>query len=120
MTPTYPTVEVTSVAGLRGWLAEHHASEPGVVLVTWKKADPQRHVPYDEVVRQALCFGWIDSSARRVDEQRTSIVLTPRRARSRWSASNRQRVVELVEAGLMEPAGLAAIEVAHAAGTWDG
>ena len=120
MAPTYPRVEVTSSAELRAWLAEHHTSAPGVLLVTWKKADAERHVPYDEVVRQALCFGWIDSVARRVDEQRTSIVLTPRRARSRWSASNRQRVAELTETGLMAPAGTAAVEVARETGTWDG
>lgn len=106
------------MAELRAWLAEHHTTEPGVWLVTWKKGD-RRHVAYDDVVRQALCFGWVDSQSRGVDEHRTAVALTPRRPRSRWSASNRQRVAELLAAGLMEPAGLAAVAAAKRDGTWE-
>ncbi len=60
---TWPQVEVTSVAELRAWLAENHDALDRAWLITWKKADPDRHVSYEELVRQLLCFGWIDSTA---------------------------------------------------------
>jgi uncharacterized protein YdeI (YjbR/CyaY-like superfamily) len=113
----YPQVEVESRAELRRWLEEHHATSTGIRLVTYKKADP-RYLPYEHVVEEALCFGWIDSKARRVDELRTSLVLTPRKTRSNWSPPNRERVERLLAAGLMEPAGRAAVERAKADGTW--
>lgn len=114
-----PQLEITSAAELRDWLEEHHANEPGVWLVTWKKsADPARHVTYEEVVREVLCFGWIDSQARPLDDQRSQLMLTPRKPRSGWSRPNKVRVAELTAAGLMRPAGLAVVEAAKASGTW--
>ena len=85
--------------------------------MTYKRGDP-RYLPYEHVVEEALCFGWIDSKARRVDERRTSIVLTPRKPRSNWSGPNRERVERLVAADLMAAAGFAAIERAKVDGTW--
>jgi uncharacterized protein YdeI (YjbR/CyaY-like superfamily) len=114
----YPQVEVESREELRRWLEANHETSPGIWLVTYKKGDP-RYLPYEHVVEEALCFGWIDSKARRVDDRRTSIVLTPRKPRSNWSAPNRARVERLLAAGLMTPAGVAAIERAKADGTWD-
>ena len=116
--PERTTLEITDVAQLRSWLVEHQDAD-GVWLVTWKRsADPERHVPYDAVVRECLCVGWIDSQARGVDDERTSILLTPRRPGSGWARTNKQRVVELTEAGQMLPRGLAAIEEAKASGAW--
>lgn len=114
----YDQVEVTSADELRAWLAAHHADSPGVWLVTYKKAVADRYVPYEDVVRVALCFGWIDGQGRGVDERRTSLLLTPRRPRSGWSRPNKRRVAELTADGLMEPAGLAVVEAAKASGTW--
>lgn len=112
-------VEVTSRAEWRAWLEQHHDTSPGVWLVTWKKAAGDRHVSYEEIVREALCFGWVDSQAKGIDAQRTSITMTPRRPGSRWTQRNRERVEELEAAGLMTPAGRAEIDAARANGAWD-
>jgi uncharacterized protein YdeI (YjbR/CyaY-like superfamily) len=107
---TWPKVEVTSVDELRAWLAEHHNTLERAWLITWKKGDPNRHVSYEQLVRQLLCFGWIDSTARRVDDERSGLLIARRRPKSGWSRPNKLRVAELIEAGLMQPAGQAAID----------
>jgi uncharacterized protein YdeI (YjbR/CyaY-like superfamily) len=112
-------LEVTDVAQLRAWLAEHHETATGVWLVTWKRStDPDRHVAYEDVVRECLRVGWIDGQARGVDERRSSIRLTPRRLGSGWARTNQQRVAELTEAGLMLPRGQAVVDEARASGAW--
>jgi uncharacterized protein YdeI (YjbR/CyaY-like superfamily) len=112
-------VEVRSRAEWCAWLQEHHATSPGVWLVTWKKAAGERHVSYEDIVREALCFGWVDSQAKGVDAERTSITMTPRRPGSGWSKPNRDRVAELEAAGLMHPSGAAAVAAAHQDGSWE-
>jgi uncharacterized protein YdeI (YjbR/CyaY-like superfamily) len=67
-----------------------------------------KSMPYEDVVREALCFGWIDSLIRRLDEDRYALKVTPRRSTSKWSDPNRKRWLELKNAGLLTPAGLAA------------
>jgi uncharacterized protein YdeI (YjbR/CyaY-like superfamily) len=115
----YPQVEVTSRDEWRAWLAANHDSLLGVWLVTFKRAaDPERYVSYDAVVEEALCFGWIDSRARGVDASRSSLLVTPRRAGSGWSRSNKERTERLEAAGLIETAGLAVIDTARADGSW--
>ena len=114
----YELVEVETRAEWRRWLAENHATSPGAWLVSWKRATGKPAVGYDESVEEALCFGWIDSLQRSVDAERTRQLFTPRRPRSNWSRSNRERVERLLAAGLMEPAGLAAVEVAKERGAW--
>jgi uncharacterized protein YdeI (YjbR/CyaY-like superfamily) len=79
---------------------------------------PDLYLPYEELVLEALCFGWIDGQARGVDEERTSLLLTPRKPKSGWSRPNKKRV-ELLEAeGLMTDAGHRAIAVAKENGSW--
>lgn len=113
------SVQVESRAEWRAWLEEHHADSPGVWVVTFKKIAGARHVPLGDLIDEAVCFGWVDSQAHGVDEQRTSITMTPRRPGSRWTQRNRDRVDALEEAGLMHPAGRAAVEAAKASGAWD-
>ena len=115
---TLPRVEVTSVEELRAWLAEHHDTLDRAWLITWKKGDSDRHVSYEQLVRQLLCFGWIDSTAKRVDEERSGLLIARRRPKSGWSRPNKIRVAELIEAGLMQPAGQAAIDQAKESGAW--
>lgn len=115
----YEQVEFATAAELREWLAEHHTASPGIWAVYGKKAAGERWIPYEEVVRQALCFGWVDIRGRGLDETRTQMLLTPRRAKSSWSASNRQRVADLEAAGLMTDAGRAAVQAAQVGGTWE-
>ena len=69
MSAEYPQVEVDSRDALRRWFEQHHETSGGIWLVTYKKGDP-RYLPYEHIVEEALCFGWIDSKARRIDELR--------------------------------------------------
>jgi uncharacterized protein YdeI (YjbR/CyaY-like superfamily) len=111
-------VELEDRADWRRWLREHHRSSAGVWLVTSKKSAGRPRVDYDAAVEEALCFGWVDSKSRSVDEERTSLYFTPRKPRSAWSESNVARVAKLTKAGLMRKAGLDAVEEAKSIGTW--
>lgn len=113
-----PKIEVTSRAQLRAWLDAHHADSGSIWLVTWKRQTPDRHVPYDAIVEEALSFGWVDSLPRKLDAERTMLRLSPRKPGSAWSAANKARVERLTTAGSMMPAGLAMVEAAKADGTW--
>lgn len=117
-TDNYPQVEITSRAQWRGWLQKHHASSTGIWLVTHKKSQGDKHVPYADVVEEALCFGWIDSVGRKMDSERSGLLLTPRKARSGWSAVNKTRIKKLEAAGLMTEIGAEKIREAKANGTW--
>jgi uncharacterized protein YdeI (YjbR/CyaY-like superfamily) len=92
----------------RKWLGKHHASSPGVWLVFWKDHTGVKSIPYEDSVREALCFGWIDSLIKRLDDDRYARKFTPRKPASKWSDSNRKRWAELKAAGLLTSAGLAA------------
>jgi uncharacterized protein YdeI (YjbR/CyaY-like superfamily) len=113
-----PQVHLERREDWRVWLAEHHATADGVWLVSWRTVTGRPAVGYDAAVEEALCFGWIDSLARKLDEERGMQLFTPRRPGSRWSRSNKERVARLEAAGLIEPAGAAVIEAARADGSW--
>ena len=113
----YPRVQVASRQELRAWLSENHASSPGCWLVTWKKGRGP-YLPYADLVRELLCFGWIDSKGQRVDDDRTSLLITPRRPGSGWSRVNKEHLEVLLAEGRMHPSGLAAVEQAKADGSW--
>jgi uncharacterized protein YdeI (YjbR/CyaY-like superfamily) len=114
----YERVHVETRADWRRWLAANHARSPGAWLVSWRTATGRPAVGYAESVEEALCFGWIDSIARTIDGERSRQLFSPRRPASRWSRSNKERVERLLAAGLMEPAGIAAVERAKASGAW--
>ena len=105
-------------AGWRAWLIANHATSSGVHLVSWRRGSGKTSVGYEEAVEEALCVGWIDSVAGRLDEQRGLQWFSPRRPTSGWARTNKARVERLIAAGLMLPAGLAAIEEAKRNGTW--
>lgn len=107
------------VAGWHSWLLDNHDASTGVLLALTRKGGTVTSLTYEEAVLEAVCFGWIDSMARRRDEQTTFITMTPRTKRSPWSASNRERVARLEAEGRMQPSGLAAVEAARADGRWD-
>ena len=98
---------VTTREAWRSWLVEHHASVTEVWLVYHKPASGKPRIPYEDAVEEALCFGWIDSLVRRLDENRFAQKFTPRAAKSRWSDLNRARFAKVVREGRMTPAGLA-------------
>ena len=112
-------VEVTGRAQWRAWLKKHHARTVGIWLVHWKKAHPDKHIGYEAIVQEALCFGWIDSLPRKLDEHRSMLYLSPRKPKSVWSAINKQHVERLIAAKRMAPAGLRAIATAKANGSWN-
>jgi uncharacterized protein YdeI (YjbR/CyaY-like superfamily) len=91
----------------RAWLQEHHETETEIWLVYPKKHTGQPRVPYDDAVEEALCFGWIDSIARRIDDDRFAQKFTPRKDTGNWSAPNLERMERLIAEGRMTPAGLA-------------
>lgn len=105
-------------AGWRSWLARNHATSEGVWLTYYRASTGRRRLSWEDAVREALCFGWIDSKVQPIDDERYRQVFTPRKPQSGWSAINKAYVAELTEAGLMTEAGRAAVEVAKANGAW--
>jgi uncharacterized protein YdeI (YjbR/CyaY-like superfamily) len=103
----------------RAWLDEHHGDSPGVWLVMTKKGGTVTALTYEDAVLEAVAHGWIDSQARRRDDQTQCMRMTPRGQRSPWSASNVARVARLESEGRMHAAGRAAVDAARADGRWD-
>lgn len=120
--PALPLVMVTSRAQWRAWLDGEHARSAGVWAVTVKKsalAVGEDYVSAVDLNEECLCFGWIDSKPGRIDERLTALLCTPRKPGSGWSKVNKDRLTGLLAAGLVAPAGLAAIEGAKADGSWN-
>ena len=97
----------------RRWLAKHHASSPGFWLLRHKQHSGVKSMPYEDLVHEALCFGWIDSLIKRLDGNRYAIKVTPRQPTSKWSDLNRKRWKELKAAGLLAAPGLSAAPTAN-------
>ncbi|GIF00789.1 YdeI/OmpD-associated family protein [Paractinoplanes rishiriensis] len=95
---------------LRTWFEQHHETAPELFLGYWKKGSGRTGVSHTEAIEQALCFGWIDSVGRRIDDQRYQVRFTPRRKGSVWSTINVAKIADLTERGLMRPAGRRAFE----------
>lgn len=100
----------------RQWLEQHAATSRGVWVVYDK--GPQRALKYDDIVEEALCYGWIDSRPRSRNDRQAMLYVAPRKPRSAWSLVNKERVERLLAAGLMRSAGLATVEAAKASGAW--
>jgi uncharacterized protein YdeI (YjbR/CyaY-like superfamily) len=97
----------------RQWLAKHHASSDGIWLVRHKQHTAVDSMSYEELACEALCFGWIDSLVKRLDNDRYAIKVTPRKPTSKWSDINRRRWNRLKVEGMLAPAGLAAAPTAN-------
>ena len=102
-----------SPAALRAWLDEHSTTSRELFVGFWKVGSGRQTLNWQQTVDEALCVGWIDSTQRRLDDQRHYIRLTPRRRNSVWSAVNVRRVPELAAEGRMTPAGLAVFTERH-------
>ena len=105
-------------AELREWLAASHESVRRVWLASWKTETGKPRIEYEELVEELLCFGWIDSRAGTLDDDRSILLLTPRNPKSGWSRPNKERVERLERAGLMTDAGRRAIAAAKENGAW--
>jgi uncharacterized protein YdeI (YjbR/CyaY-like superfamily) len=100
------TLDVSSAAAWRKWLAKNHASESEIWLIFHKQHTGRPTIEYEGAVDEALCFGWIDSLIRRLDEDRYARKFTPRKLDSRWSTANRKRFAKLKAEGRVMPVGL--------------
>ena len=103
----------------REWLDKNHDSSPSIWLIVYKKNSGKIGVSLEDVVEEALCFGWIDSKLNVVDEKRFKLLLTPRKPKSIWSKQNKQRAEKLIQQGLMMAAGLKKIEATKKDGSWN-
>lgn len=109
--PKPDTVEIfAKAADFRAWLKSHHADADELWVGRYKKGVAKVSMTYAESVEEALCYGWIDGIARRIDDEVVAQRFTPRRATSSWSAVNIAKVAELERTGRMHPAGLRAFE----------
>ncbi|GAB3034542.1 YdeI/OmpD-associated family protein [Spirosoma pulveris] len=112
------SVHAESPEAWRQWLAENHATETSVWLAIYKKASGRPSVTYDQAVDEALCFGWIDSSARKGDTDHYFQFFARRNPKSNWSGVNKAKVAKLIHAGKMTEAGMAMVDLAKQTGTW--
>lgn len=114
----FPIYHAESQLQWRSWLEHNHGSVRGVWLCSWRSGTGRPRCPYPEAVEEAICFGWIDSTARHLDDDRGLQLFTPRKTKSPWSRLNRRRAAEMERRGLMTDAGRAAIDAAKANGWW--
>ncbi|MFH8251118.1 YdeI family protein [Microbacterium sp. B2969] len=111
-------VVARDAATWRAWLEQNHASSKGAWLVRPRPGSDLELIDYEDAILQALCFGWIDGPVRSFDEQTGGLWFAPRRASSGWAATNKARLLLLEEQGLMADAGVKAVELAKANGSW--
>jgi uncharacterized protein YdeI (YjbR/CyaY-like superfamily) len=114
----YPIYHAETRARWRTWLEAHHDDARGVWLCSWRTGTGRTVCPYPEAVEEAICFGWIDSTVKVLDDERRIQLMTPRKPKSTWTRLNRQRVADMEAAGLMTDAGRRAVEAAKANGWW--
>lgn len=111
-------VEVRSRNELRAWLEAHHRQSESIWLAHYKKGS-DHYLPFDEIVAEAICWGWIDSLPRKLDDNRTMHRLSPRRAGSNWSARNKCLAEAAIRSGRMSQPGQQAIDRAKKDGSWN-
>ncbi len=109
---------VTSRDDWRAWLRRNHDTKKEVWLIYYKKQTGKPSIPYDDSVEEALCFGWIDSIIKKIDDEKFARKFTPRKAKSKWSEANKKRAKRMMKEGKMEEAGLARIMEAKKGGEW--
>jgi uncharacterized protein YdeI (YjbR/CyaY-like superfamily) len=103
----------------RKWLEKNHASYDGVYLIFYKVASNEPSMRWEEAVKVAICYGWIDSTVKRIDEERRKQHFTPRKTKSVWSKLNKTYIEQLIADNLIHASGLKSIEVGKKNGSWD-
>lgn len=116
---TLKKVEVKSLKELRSWLKKNHLQKESIWLITYKKSVPDFYINYSDIVDEALCFGWIDSLPRTLDENRKMLRLSPRKKGSAWSKINRDKVNRLLAEGRLTKFGLNIVKRAQEDGSWN-
>jgi len=102
---TLKTLDAQTPERWRTWLATHHDSDTEVWLVFYKRHTGRPSITYEDAVDEALCFGWVDSLIRKLDDARYARKFTPRKLDSKWSTANRKRYAQLKANGRLMPAG---------------
>lgn len=105
-------------AAWREWLLNNHQTEQSVYLIYWKKSSGRVNLVWEEAVEEALCFGWIDSVKKSMDQDRFMQLFTPRKPNSNWSKINKDKITILSEAGKMHLSGLKSVSLAKENGSW--
>lgn len=103
----------------RQWLHENHDRYKGVELVFYRVGSEHESMRWEDAVQVAICYGWIDSTVRRIDEERRRQLFTPRKDKSVWSKLNKTYIEQLTKDGLMHESGLRKIETAKSNGSWE-
>ena len=94
---------VTNRDDWRNWLEEHYRNEKEIWLIYYRKQEGKPRIPYNEAVEEALCFGWIDSIIKNLDQERYAQRFTPRKPQSKFSQTNKERLKKLIEQGKVMP-----------------
>lgn len=110
---------IEEIIQLRNWLKENCSQKESVWLVKWKKDVGKEYISYDEIVDELMCFGWVDSLPRKLDEKKTMLRISPRNPNSNWSKVNKEKVERLIKDGKMEKPGLKMVERAKSNGAWN-
>jgi uncharacterized protein YdeI (YjbR/CyaY-like superfamily) len=122
MQDRFEKVEIRSQAEWHQWLKQNHTQSESIWVVTFKKNRKdggENHVPWVQIVEEAICFGWIDSRVAKLDDDRSMVLVSPRKPTSAWSRVNKDLVARLESEGRLQPAGLAKIGAAKANGLWN-
>lgn len=114
----FPVYHPVDLAAWRAWLAANCETTRGVWVVSWRSGSGRARVEYVDLVEEAICFGWIDSTVNTLDAERGMQLMTPRKPKSGWTRLNRRRVEAMEEQGRMTDAGRRAVEAAKANGWW--
>jgi len=117
-TENFQKVEVKSTQELREWLEENYSQKESIWLVTYKKHRGDKYVSVQDILDEVLCFGWVDGIRRKLDEDRTMQMISPRQAQH-WTKSYKDRAAKLIEERRMHPAGLEAIAESKRNGLWN-
>ncbi|EOZ98417.1 hypothetical protein A33Q_1071 [Indibacter alkaliphilus LW1] len=117
-TDNFEKVEVASQEELRRWLEQNHQQKESVWLVTYKKIILEKYLSTSQVLDELLCFGWIDGIRRKLDEDRTMQLISPRKV-EHWAKTYKDRAAKLIEEGKMQEAGFQSIELSKQNGLWD-
>ena len=113
-----PRVHVETVEEWRAWLAQHHLTASSVWLVTWRRAAGRPAPRYEEQIDEALRVGWVDSTAKTLDGERSMLYFARRRPGSAWARTNKERIARLDAAGRLLPAGREVVDRARSDGSW--
>lgn len=117
-TDRFPCVEVASIAELHRWLAQNHTRDEAVWLVTWRKRVPSKYITTDQVLDELVSFGWTDGVRRKIDDERTMQLISPRRTKP-WARTYKVRAERLIAEGRIQPPGMASVNAARESGAWD-